>query len=198
MKQYLIAKLSVTSENVFQASARYGWTWINEIRQTEEHPYELIFGSADLGAYLHYLEEDKDIFWAHYFVVKGDDIDSILTQMRSSLDIYESQELLQSFHSAQSSRERGAIVYQLGIIAPKNFDQEFFEVSKAAFLSEDPNVRIAAIWGSGWIDWPEIKTLVEEAALDTNADVKRAASIMIEAYEYEAAQGSNAQNNAEI
>lgn len=180
---YLIAHPSTTPNAVFDAVDEHYWLWLDEAQETEKTPYTLSLRANGSETKIFYLEEHKDIFEARYFIIHGDDIDRPLAQIRSTFALYSDAELLARCAQASDVRECGSAIYQLGIaLTARPFDAAFLPAFERAMGAPEPAVRIAALWGIAYPHWPALRPLVEAAARDADAEVRRVAGRLLEVY----------------
>jgi len=59
---------------------------------------------------------------------------------------------------------RAQAVIRVGLGAPDEYDEEFFELIRDAFTSKEKYVREAAIWATAYSPWPHYRPLLEAAA----------------------------------
>ncbi|KAB8139992.1 hypothetical protein F8S13_25940 [Chloroflexia bacterium SDU3-3] len=164
------------------ADAHY-WLWLDEVEESDKSPYTLSFKGNSSQTKIFYLEEHKDIFEARYFIVHGDDVDRPLAQIRATVALYSDAELLERCAQEGDARARGSAIYQLGIaLTARPFDAAFLPAFERAMADPEPNLRIAALWGIAYPHWPELRPLVEAAARDADAEVRRVAGRLLEVY----------------
>jgi len=181
---YLIAQPSVTPDAVFQAADKHYWLWLDEQLESDKAPYTLSLRGNSSDTKIFYLEEHKDIFEARYFIVQGDDIDRSVAQIHQSFALSRAAELLEQCAHAGDERQRGSAIYQLGIaLTARPCDPAFLPAFARAMAAPEPAVRLAALWGIAWPHWPELRPLVAAAAArDADAEVRRVAGRLLEAY----------------
>ena len=74
-------------------------------------------------------------------------------------------------------------VQRLGLGAPVDYDERFFDRIQAAFVNEVDGVRKAAVWATSWAEWPQFEPLLAQAAdNDPAEDVRSDAEFLLDAY----------------
>lgn len=180
-KQYLIAKSKLNADAVFDLATASYWVWQDEREKTEKEPYQLIFLNGSLDTRIHYLE---DVFGSQYFYTEGVKTEQVAAQLREMGVVYDRNEVLSHAIHPQSEQELAKTIFELGLLAPPEKDATLLEIFQDAFAHPSYFVRQAAVWTGGYVDWPEIKALVEKATKDSDPRVREDAELMLEAYDH--------------
>jgi hypothetical protein len=181
--QYLILKDSMSESSMHALAKSNPWFLSEKVDRDPDNdiPFELIWETVDEQTSIHYIEDELVKF--PYVVVKGKDVDKVVSKIRSKLDIYSDEELVQMFESASQHNEKMKAVARLGVASPQQFDSRFFNLLQQAFSDPDPEVRRTAVWCIGYASWAEFREVLEQiVASDPDESVREDAAYMLESY----------------
>jgi hypothetical protein len=167
------------------AELAYSQDWvIDEIgTASDEEPYEEVWITPEGGSELHLIEDH--LIGLAYVDILGRHRGKLAALIRSRLDTYSKEEIIDAARSAGNPRELARAVRLAGAVATEGFDQDLFEIFLRAFGSEDPQTRIAAIIAAGYAEWREFIPLIEPLARnDPNQTVRETAASIGEGFHH--------------
>jgi hypothetical protein len=190
-KARFLLKESVSEDEIYTAALNNDWLWWDKTLSSEDNPYEVVWITDDEQKSIHYIEDH--LINLRYLVAQGDDVEQIIKQIHSSLDIYNNAEIRQLVEKASTRDEHICAIYQVGIAASQDYDSEFFELLKIGLSNPDAEVRKAAILAVGYVGWSEFREILQHLKTDDpHLMVRERASIMLEGYDI--AQTDSAKN----
>lgn len=110
--------------------------------------------------------------------------DALLTRLAEAIDVFSRAELLAAPSAESDPQERVRAVMRLALGATRDFDRDVFE--RVSRYTEDPvpGVRDAAIWASGYVAWPPMRTLLRTVAeQDPHEAVRQDARTFLQMYD---------------
>ena len=178
----LLLKDSMSKSNVYKLSVIRDWLWLERVPQSDSNPYEEIWVKDvyDDQTSIHYLEDH----WIdlRYLVARGPDAEEVAQQILSSLEIVDAQEVLRS--SPIDLEAEIKAVYQIGILAPQAFTQNFFEYLESKLTSKEVSIRKAAIIAVAYIGWSEFKPIVRVLKeSDPEPEIREDASRLLDGFD---------------
>ncbi len=182
--QYLIPKPPFTDLEMYKITRFTTWIFSETAsRDTDNNiPFELMWKTKDEETTIHYIEDELVQF--SYIVVKGKDVDKVVSKICSKIEVYSNEEIFRKFIDATNRSEKMKAVAYLGVASPYKFDAQFFELLQTAFSDVDSEVRRTAVWCIGYASWPEFKeTLDRLAKSDPDELVREHAGYLAAAYE---------------
>lgn len=105
--------------------------------------------------------------------------------LRQHLDFLENSDLLAGLQESEPGT-KGQILclLRLGLGAPFSFEQRFFDQLSKAVQNVEPDVRIAALRGMAYTEWPEFRPLLQRiAGSDSDESVRKLASQIVSVYD---------------
>jgi hypothetical protein len=105
--------------------------------------------------------------------------------LRQNLDFLEDSDLLAALQESEPGT-KGQILclLRLGLGAPLDFDQRFFDQLSLAVQSVKLDVRIAALRGMTYTEWPQFRPLLQRiASSDSDKPVRELASKIVSVYD---------------
>jgi hypothetical protein len=111
-------------------------------------------------------------------------VDDSYREIIAEVDSWTSEELVEAIYEDASDLEMVGAVFRLGIGAPPEFSDEYFDAFSTALRHESPMVRAAAVRTTSYMEWPGLlRDLRAVAVNDTDERVQREAAKVIEAFE---------------
>jgi hypothetical protein len=182
--QHLIPKSPFTESKMHDLVEFNPWFLSEKVNRDPDNriPFELIWITSDENTTIHYIEDELVKF--SYIVIKGKDVEKVVSKIISQIDIYSPEELFKMLIDAKSRSEKMKAVAHLGVASPQEFDPKFFELLQAAFSDSDPEVRRTAVWCIGYASWREFKETLEHLAnSDPDEAVREDAGYLVGGYE---------------
>ncbi len=136
--------------------------------------------SSDLKTVVNYIVDE--IRSQYYFVIEGPDAEEVASRVRMGLPVYTLEEIRQQVRTATERDDRIEALQRLGTITSVETNSTDYTLFEAAFTDPDPDIRAAAVIMVGYVEWPELKTRLEQIkADDTDERVRSAATRMLQA-----------------
>lgn len=112
--------------------------------------------------------------------------DRLTALVEKGLDVCSDADLLRAVAEADAKGERVAAVTAVGIGAPQEFEESFFQVIRAAGEDADPAIRIAAIDATYYTEWSVLADLVRSMTTsDRKKPVRKHANRVLKALQAE-------------
>ncbi|WP_311704327.1 hypothetical protein [Streptomyces litchfieldiae] len=146
--------------------------------------HEVIWGkSGDLT--LHYQEDVLTRSPAAF--VTGEDQRRVQVASRileQRLKPATTEELLEAAEAVRPSpADYMLAILRLGLGAPVDFDQRFFDQVRNAMRDTETGVRYAAVWATSYVEWPQYEPLLVRASEhDPSEKVRGDAAVVLAAY----------------
>lgn len=107
------------------------------------------------------------------------------TLLRQNLDFLEESDLLAALRESEpGTKDQILCLLRLGIGAPLDFDQRFFDQLSMAVQNVEPDVRIATLRGITYTEWPQFRPLLQHiASSDSDESVRKLANQIVSAYD---------------
>jgi hypothetical protein len=146
------------------AELAYFQDWVIDeiVPASDEEPYEEVWITTDGNTEAHLI--DDHLIGLVYVDVVGQHRDNVVALIRSRLDNYSREEVIDAARSAGDPQELDRVVRLAGAVATEGFDKDLFEIFRRALESEDPQTRIAAIITAGYTEWHEFIPLIGRLA----------------------------------
>lgn len=179
----VILQDTVSESDVDAAAWNNDWSLVRTIKADENTPHEVIWQDSFQNVNIHYIE-DFYIGLA-YFVVRGDDLDSVVEDIHGILPIYTEDdvfEMLENFRYDEENLVKA--IYCLGLTAPEQFSLKFFGLFKEILFHSSPMVRSAVITAIGYVGWPAFKNLLQSLQQsDPDLEVRKDAEVMLSGFD---------------
>lgn len=131
--------------------------WRNYRHIHDAHKVESVFCTDDEASWIHYVEDlELDV---KYMLFIGPRADEFARALRKEVRHQPRRVLLQRLReeSDLTGEDRRKVLYQLAVDAVEHgFDQEVFDLYRAALDDPDPFIRDAAARGAAYLGWPEL------------------------------------------
>jgi HEAT repeat protein len=104
--------------------------------------------------------------------------------IRRHLKVFTVDEILEEAKRAKTRDDWIYVAYELAAAAPGDYDPRVVQVLERALESESPDVRRAAIIAMGYLEWPQLRPLLERVReKDPDPAVHNEARVMLEGLE---------------
>lgn len=105
--------------------------------------------------------------------------------LRQHLDFLEDSDLLAALQESEPGKKSQILsLLRLGLGAPFSFDERFFGQLSMAVQNTEPDVRIAALRGITYTEWPQFRPLLQHiASNDSDESVRKLASQIVSVYD---------------
>ncbi len=179
----VVLKGKAAKENFSELAYDQDWV-IDEIGPaSDEEPYEEVWIPEEGAPTIHLI--DDPLIGIVYVDIAGRRRERLAELIRSRLDTYSRQEVIDEARSASSPDDLARAVRLAGAIAPGGFDQGLFEIILRAFRSEDAQTRVAAITAAGYAEWQEFVPFIDHLAhSDPNKTVREVAGSIGEGFHH--------------
>jgi hypothetical protein len=179
----VVLQETVSESDVDAAAWNNDWSLIRTIKADENTPHEVIWQDSLKNVNIHYIEDFY--IGIAYFVVRGDDLDSVVEDIYAALPICTKDdvfEMLENFRNDQENLVKS--IYRLGLTAPEQFSPLFFSLFKEMLFHSSPMIRSAAIAAIGYVGWPAFKSLLESLQQsDPDLNVRKDAEVMLSGFD---------------
>lgn len=150
------------------------------IKASEDTPYEVVWLTPDRKTSIHYIEDfDSD---TRYVAIKGERREEIIDRLRQRLDVYEKDEIMAQYKTAESEDDAVGAIVIAGVSAPPAHDKALLKFFERALQDRRPRVRVAVIEAFLWASWDNCLTLLNQvAAHDDDPEIREYAGFAIQA-----------------
>ncbi|MFC9271736.1 hypothetical protein [Streptomyces zhihengii] len=134
-----------------------GWPRRSEHVEDRENwnPRQIVWGAGP-GLLLHFQQDLlSDV---QYVFVQGQDpkaVEAVTALCEEKLPVWTPDSLLGAVDEARDADDRAYALHQLGVGAPREFDQSVFSRITEAMRSTDVDLQETAIWAVTFEPWPE-------------------------------------------
>jgi hypothetical protein len=173
----LVVKDSLTREGIDTLAKVNQWSFVQEILPGEDTPYQKIWTTADTQTAIHYIEDA--LIKVRYLQVKGAEPEKVARQIHASGETFDREDMLYMLDHASQPAEAFDAIYFACIVAPEQYDREYFERFEKMFSHADAEVRRAAIFAVAYFPWPQFRAVLERLVSD-DAEVSYDAEVMLD------------------
>jgi hypothetical protein len=158
----LVLGRSPQDEAVEELASEQGWQRVEDV--VEEGARQVLWAVGP-GTSLTYTEDP--VSHNAYAVLVSEDraaFERVLDLIQDELMPWDRRALLISIDEARDALARARAVIRVGLGAPDDFDEDFFNCIREAFGSPETWVREAAVWATAYSPWPQYRPLLEATA----------------------------------
>ena len=180
----MIVKEDVSRRVVMYKVHANGFHIVDEIAKNEQEwiPYEVIWETDDEETSIHYIEDH--VYGVRYLFIQGEEVERVVSEVRGFIDVYTQEELIERFDRAKSKDDRIKELSYLAVGAPGGFDARFFDRIKRSLSHDDVDIRMHTIEVMSYIDWNEIRKLIQEISTsDPDETIRTAAASLARSYD---------------
>jgi len=175
----LVLKGSASDDDISDAAWKHNWLRWDEHQPGPDSPYEMIWITKDQQSSLHFVKDH--LIGVDYFLAEGPKAEELMEQVKSEFKTYNLDELLAKAKRAKGRDQNIEVIYQLAVAAPAKADNQVLRVFEESATAKDADVRQAVIVAAGYVQWPEMETLLQRLAHDDPAPGPRHdAALMLE------------------
>lgn len=114
----------------------------------------------------------------------GAEIDALMQELEHDLDNWSADELLRQADVASSPDEHGRAIIRVGLGAPVDFNQEFYDRIGRAARHPGPMVRETAVAAMMYPAWPQFRPLLRSLTENDPAEnVRMRATNLLDSYD---------------
>ncbi len=179
----IVLRETVSESDIDAAAWDNDWSLIRTIKADENTPHEVIWQDTFQNVKIHYIEDFY--IGIAYCVVYGDDVESVVEDIHTTLPTYTDNDVLKMLESFRDDQENLIkAIYYLGLITPQEFDLKFFALFKDVLFHSNPLIRSAVITAIGYVGWEAFKSLLESLQQsDPDSQVRKDAEVMLSGFE---------------
>lgn len=130
------------------------WQFIEEYPFKDNSPHQIQwkYGNDTVVVFV-----EDFLLELNYLVVQGSDEEIVKQQVVNGLEIYTEADIFRLNSEDFDSRTAGILIKVASLIAPKVFDQGFFELFLKTFNFKDTDVQRTAVFAVNYIPWIQFR-----------------------------------------
>lgn len=137
----------IASINNWQLVAEYPF------KDNSPHQIQWQYGNDTVVVYL-----EDFLLELNYLVVHGNDEDAVKNQVVNGLEIYTEADVFRLNSEFVDSQTATILIKVASLIAPKTFDEVYFELLLKTFHFKDTDVQRTAVFAVNYIPWIQFRT----------------------------------------
>jgi hypothetical protein len=158
------------------------WELDASIPRTPTSPKELVWRVDDGATCVRFV--DDFLIERTYATIAGPQRDAVSAKVRSRIASYDFVDVREEVERARSRDELVGAAYLVGVAAPPTCERPWLELLQRLLSSENSDVRRAVIVACGYLEWPELQSLLSDVESgDPDSGVRDDAALMREGLE---------------
>ncbi|KAB1990058.1 hypothetical protein [Streptomyces triticiradicis] len=165
--------------DVAEYARRKGWRRIGSRDPAPERGVNEreVMWLTDEALTFHYVEDGVA---AHSYVFfEGRDkevVDAYDAQIVGDMDFWTQDEALRAEEAAEDPRERGLALLRVGLVAPREFDEDIYAAVNKELEEEEEDLRNIALWVMSYSPYPQYRPALRRVAeRDPSPDIRELA-----------------------
>ena len=178
--QRLVLRDALDMKKIDSLAWDESWRIYNLVQASDKQPWEKIWLAKDDRVEIHLIKDH--LIEVDYFLVRSRSVpvEPYVRVIADNFAVDTLKWLIARAGKGERREERLEAMYRMAVAAGDRVNDGVVAVIEDAFRSSDPEIRHGAIVAVGYIEWPEMRPVLEAAAEDDDADVRSDARLMLE------------------